>query len=331
MYFSVVPEEESNDDDSNCSSDDIANSSDEEETNSLKTGFATKEVLRLDHRQFDHGKYEKIYKWLYYSYSQRGFMCKICTVFHGDKPLLAHGSRGAWSHRGVVFKENPGKKLRRHESSTDHKNAVLAKTNVSMEKSLAASRDDSRENANELYIGKLVQIVQFLARNNLPVKRIYPKLIDFLANEIQEPIIKQYLETCNKNATYCSHETCDSLIHSLEQFYFEETRERIQKSEDIVIYADESMSAARKEMLGIFIGSFDEADKDFKMDFIALTEVSSTKSEIVMEAVERTLREKEIDISKTRFSCLDGTNSMSGNYLRVKFLDTLNFFFGEIF
>ena len=38
-------------------------------------------------------------------------MCKICTVFYADIPCPEHTSRGAWSQKGVVFKENPGKKL----------------------------------------------------------------------------------------------------------------------------------------------------------------------------------------------------------------------------
>ena len=69
---------------------------------------------------------------------------------------------------------------------------------------------------NELYIGKLVQIVQFLAQNNLSVKSLYPKFVDFLVNERQEPIIKQYLDTCSKNASYSSHEICDSLIQVIQ-------------------------------------------------------------------------------------------------------------------
>ena len=94
--------------------------------------------------------------------------------------------------------------------------------------------------------------------------------------------------------------------------------ERIKQSTDIAIFANESTSATRKEMSGIFIGSFDESNKEFKMDFIALTEVSSTKSEIVMEAIGRTLRENDIDIMKTRLSCLDGTNPMSGILLYIQ-------------
>ena len=117
-------------------------------------------------------------------------MCKICEVFYGDTPTPIHGSRSAWSHKGVAFKDNPSKKLRRHKKSADHKKAVLAKTNLSVKDSIQVIQNEDRSHANELYIGKLVQIVQFLARNNLSVKSLHPKSIDFLANELQEPIIK---------------------------------------------------------------------------------------------------------------------------------------------
>ena len=59
------------------------------------------------------------------------------------------------------------------------------------------------------------------------MKEIYPKLINFLAEEIEEPIMKQYLDTCPKNATYDSHEACDSFIESINQYLEKKTEEGI--------------------------------------------------------------------------------------------------------
>ena len=67
-----------------------------------------------------------------------------------------------------------------------------------------------------------------------------------------------------KNPTYISHETCDSLNHSLDNYFLTKPNERIKKCNDIVLYADESTSAARKEMVGIFLAIFDEMDKTLK-------------------------------------------------------------------
>ena len=87
-----------------------------------------------------------------------------------------------------------------------------------------------------------------------------------------------------------------------------QTEERMQRAADLVLFADESSNATRSEMLGIFISSFDDKNKRFHMDFVS----SSTSSEIVMDAVATVMKDRDIDIKKTRFSCLDGTNSMSG-------------------
>ena len=122
----------------------------------------------------------------------------MCTVFYGDNSEPAYGSKGAWSHKGVLFKDNPGKKLRQHEQYDDHKDVIRAKTNMKIEESISAFRTEDRSNANELYITKLIQIGQFLGRNNLPVKFMFLKFINFLADEMQEPIIKQSLDSAIK-------------------------------------------------------------------------------------------------------------------------------------
>ena len=115
--------------------------------------------------------------------------------------------------------------------------------------SQAKEKTQERHEANNLYIGKLIRIVHFLARNNLPVKNLYQKFIEFLSNELEEAIIKQYLENCSKNATYKSHEKCDSLIVSLDSFFWRETNKRIRRSADIVLFADELTNAARSKCL----------------------------------------------------------------------------------
>ena len=109
------------------------------------------------------------------------------------------------------------------------------------------------------------------------------------------------------------------MVQAIQKYYLEKAKERIKQSTDTAIFANESTSAAQKEMLGIFIGSFDESNKEFKMNlnFIARTEVSSTKSKIVTKAIECTLHENDTGIMKTCFSCLDGTNSMPGMFLYI--------------
>ena len=144
------------------SSDNIIDNT-EKENEVTQFGFAGKETLKLHHRQFDHTKYERLYKWLYFSQVKKDFMCKICEVFYGDTPTPMHGSCGAWLHKEVAFKDNPSKKLCRHQKSADHKKVILDKTNLSIKDSLQVIQNEDRSHVSEQYIGKLVQIVQFLA------------------------------------------------------------------------------------------------------------------------------------------------------------------------
>ena len=65
-------------------------------------------------------------------------------------------------------------------------------------------------------------------------------------------------------------------------------------------------------MMGIFLSCYNEGDREFVMEYLALLEVPSTKSAVLLDELVKILKEREIDPQKTRFCCLDGTNSMSG-------------------
>ena len=73
-------------------------------------------------------------------------------------------------------------------------------------------------------------------------------MIKFLSNEINEPVIKQYLETCPKNAAYDSSNSYDSITVSLNSHLKEKSISTIVNVDDLVIFGDKATSAARKEM-----------------------------------------------------------------------------------
>ena len=65
-------------------------------------------------------------------------------------------------------------------------------------------------------------------------------------------------------------------------------------------------------MIGIFLSWYNEDDREFVMEHLALLEVPSTKSAVLLDELVKILKKWEIDPQKTRFCCLDGTNSMLG-------------------
>ena len=137
-------------------------------------------------------------------------------------------------------------------------------------------------------------------------------MINFLAEEVEEPVIKQCLESAARNATYESSDSCDSLLVSIDRCLKNNSDRRLRAAADIVLFADEATSAARKEMMGVFISYFDEETKTPNVEFVSLVTVSSTKSEVLMDKMKEILKDREVDIVNTRFVCFDGTNSMSG-------------------
>ena len=116
-----------------------------------------------------------------------------------------------------------------------------------------------KNKANELYFEKLIRIVHFLARNNLPGKELYPKMIKCLSDEIKEPTIKQYLEACPKNAAWLF---CFLWFYNRFSCHLKEKSiSTIVNAVDLVIFVDEATSAARKEMMGLFLSAYDEEEE----------------------------------------------------------------------
>ena len=131
-------------------------------------------------------------------------------------------------------------------------------------------------------------------------------MIKFLSDEIKEPIVKQYLETCPKNAAYDSSDSCDSILVARNSHL----KEKLINT----LINDEARSAARKEMMGLFLHAYDEEEKEVVIEFVSIASVSSTKSEILMDKFQEILLNNNIDISNTCFSCLDGSNAISGEH-----------------
>ena len=126
-----------------------------------------------------------------------------------------------------------------------------------------------------------------------------------LSDEINEPIVKQYLEMCPKNTAYDSSDSCDSILVALNSHLREKLINTLINAADLAIFADEATSAARKEMR-LFLSAYDREKKEVVIEFVSIASVSSTKSEILLN--------NNINISNTHFSCLDGTNVMSGEH-----------------
>ena len=64
--------------------------------------------------------------------------------------------------------------------------------------------------------------------------------------------------------------------------------------------------------MGLFLSAYVEEEKEVTLEFVSINSIASTKSEGLMDRAQEVLLNNNIDISNTRFSCLDSTNTMSG-------------------
>ena len=144
------------------------------------------------------------------------------------------------------------------------------------------------------------------------MKELYPKIVEFLSEEMEEPVVKHYLDSAAKNVIYIGKDSCDSFLKSMNSYSSDQVNKGLQVAEDIVMFADEATSNNRKEMMGVSVAYFSEKAKCFKLDFIGIFSVSSTNAEILLDKIKEVSTERNIDFLKARFTCSDGVNTMSG-------------------
>ena len=122
-------------------------------------------------------------------------------------------------------------------------------TNTRIEAGLSRASKDTRNEkkaSNELYISKLIKLTHFLAHSKLSVKELYPKMVEFLSEEMDEPVIKQYLDSAATNATHTGKDSCDSFLKAMNSYFSDQVNEELKAAEDIMVFADEATSNNRK-------------------------------------------------------------------------------------
>ena len=171
-------------------------------------------IVNSDKRYHGSSEFENDFPWLYYSHAHHGWMCKICEKY----PYNAGPARGPFSVRDCVNTEHPTHAFKQHEKSGRHQR--LEKTLHKSENELAEALQRAELSLVEkakvnTYITKCIHTIHYLIRKNIAVNENYGDLIRFFVTELQEPITKQHLNTCAKNATYTNTTVAQSLLDAI--------------------------------------------------------------------------------------------------------------------
>ena len=145
-----------------------------------------------------------------------------------------------------------------------------------------------------------------------PLTDNYVDLINFLANRIQEPITKQYLNSCPKNTTYLSNTTAKSLLDAMNFYYESENLNKICNTPFVCLYADEAENSSYKKCFAMFLTYYSVSNRRVKTCFLGILNLNGKKATQIMNTLKLFFLANQIILERVLFSALDGTNAMSG-------------------
>ena len=240
-------------------------------------------------------------------------MCKICEKY----PYTGGSPKGAFSTRVCENTAHPSYAFRQHGSSERHirlEKKTIGSGPVKMTDALAVSKAQiiNKQYVNKLYLSKCIDSIFFMVREHWPLTDNYGDLINFLPNRIQEPITKQDLNSCPKNATYLSNTTAESLLDAMNFYYESESLNEIRDALFICLYADEAENSSHKECFAMFLTYYSVSDRQVKTCFLGILNLNGKKATQIMNTLKPFFEAKQIILERVLFSVLDGINAMSG-------------------
>jgi hypothetical protein len=260
---------------------------------------------KVDQRHFYSEKYESRYSWLYYSYQNRGYMCKFCEQF-AKKPTPFS--------TGCSLGHHPTRLLDGHESSNVHKDAVSISTctktgeihKLVHEKHLSASL--SRKLLNRDVIKKLLRCANFMIKKRWALTDNFQDFVKFVANLGVDDLLTHVM-TAPPNATYLSSTSVTELVEIISETIEVKLLESLRNAHQFTLLADESTDEAGREQFAIYARWDTTESKD---TYLGIIHVTKTNSANLTAEIQSFFQAKGVSLTGLRFMAFDGANTMSG-------------------
>ena len=118
----------------------------------------------------------------------------------------------------------------------------------------------------------------FYDKKHWPLTDDYGDLINFLANRIQEPITKLYLNSCPKNATCLSKTTAESLLDLMNFYYGSKNLNKIRDAPFLCLYTDEAENSSHKGCFAVLLTYHSISDCWVKTCFLGFLNLNKKKT-----------------------------------------------------
>ena len=175
---------------------------------------------------------------------------------------------------------------------------------------------------------KCIHSINYMIKKNLALTDNYGDLITFIAQKLEEPITKQYLETCPKNATYISNTAAESMVDAMNFYSESKSLTEINESNFITLYADKAENASHKECFAMFATYYSNKAQKAVTSYLGILNLKGKTAAEIMDIIKNFFLAKSIKLDKIMFSVLDGTNSVSGKNTglqrRIRFYSPFN-------
>ena len=304
--------------------------------------FITQSIVRGKTQQkkvlvFQHSWLDR-YRWLVYSISVGGGLCKFCILFSSEKDKRKYS--GVLVNRpfiNLVKATGKGGILEHHQHLQYHKDAVQNflvllqhQKHPETDLSLVISRANKESYSMNLHILKsIVEAVIFCGKQNLPLRGHRDSLNSLSSNKgnlwailevmsRRDPILQKHLEMGKKNAQYTSKTIQNEIIDIVAEYIRKENTRTLENDISFFsIMGDEvTYPHSNQEILSVCLRMLDKTNiKEFFFDFVYLER--ATGESIAMAIIE-SVKKHHVDINKARGQCYDGASCMSSNNVGVQ-------------
>ncbi len=284
------------------------------------------------------------FKWLAYSKSKNGALCKYCVIFSkkeggkGDQKLgrLCTKEFSNWKDALEVF--------RAHENTTYHKDCVqsfqnleLIKNNKTVSVNIqldTAKRAKIQENRKLIF--PVIKCVMVLGRQGIAFRGHrdltgtfqfddpdksegnFVSILRFGLNISENDELRAIREKCAKNASYTSPIIQNEIIDICGKIITQKIINDVKRFKYFSILADETTDVANIEQFSLCIRYVNEDNFTINEKFLEFVPLSSTTGLSMANVIFDKLNEFGLEIENCRGQGYDGAAAMSGKFNGVQ-------------
>lgn len=278
------------------------------------------------------------WKWLAYSPSNDGVLCKYCCLFAGagagkgsqDLGILVKRPFSNWNKAAETFNshENHGYHRRCREAADFFRGTMEKEVQpVDLQVDTAASRLIEE---NRSALRPIISTVLFCGRQGLalrgdndsgPVSLTEPSTNDgnfraLLRFRVQsgDETLRKHLEGAARNATYVSSIIQNEIITMCNKIMLKKIVDRVNKAQCFSVLADETTDVSTQQQMSLIARYIDSMSGEVREDFLQFEAVTNAKGAALADTIISSLEKYGVKTEYMRGQGYDGAAAMSGEF-----------------